>query len=111
MFAMSFSGQSRIDNVIDDINQSLEVILTTSKGARIADPEFGCNVWQRLDQPITALPLLIADVINAVNRYEQRITLNQVTPDISQAANGHIHIKLYYTYNNQSFEHVARITR
>ncbi|MCG7551357.1 GPW/gp25 family protein [Pseudoalteromonas sp. Of7M-16] len=111
MFAMSFSGQSRIDNVIDDINQSLDVILTTSKGTRIADHEFGCNVWQRLDQPITALPFLIADITNAINRYEKRITLNQVAPDINQAVNGQIHITLHYTYNNQRFEHVTRVTQ
>ena len=48
MYALRINDSSseieRIDNLIEDIEQSIEVILTTPKGAKIWEPEFGCGL-------------------------------------------------------------------
>ncbi|NOU49979.1 hypothetical protein HG263_05440 [Pseudoalteromonas sp. JBTF-M23] len=111
MYAMRLNGQSRHSDIIDDINQSIDVILTTPKGSRIADHKFGCALWDFLDQPMTAMPRLIAEVTAAINQYETRITLTSIEPDISQAANGRLHIKLNYILNGQQYDYQLTVNR
>ncbi len=52
----SSSEIKRIDNLIEDTEQSIEVILTTSKGAKIWEPEFRCDLLNYIDKiPINAI--------------------------------------------------------
>jgi len=68
----------------DDINQCIGIILTTRLGSDPHRPLFGCNAWQHLDKPIpVARPLVVADVLEALELWEPRITVVRVTTEIS----------------------------
>lgn len=80
---------------LDDINQCINVILTTPKGSRAHEPLFGCDVWTFLDRPISsALPNIVAAVIEAIEEWETRILLTRVLPDYDGLATGHVTLKL-----------------
>lgn len=74
---------------LDDINQCLRVILNTPKGSRAHEPLFGCDVWQYLDQPVSsALPGIVAAVIEAVTEWEPRVKLVSVVPVKDELGSG-----------------------
>ena len=59
----------------DALDKSIDTILKTRKGEKIHSPEFGCGIWERLDKPISQqMPLMIADIVQALKRHEERIT-------------------------------------
>lgn len=59
---------------IQDIQQCVQIILQTPKGADALRPDFGCNIWRWVDQPIHAARAHLArDIIDAVLKYEPRI--------------------------------------
>lgn len=68
----------------EDINQCIGIILTTRLGADPHRPLFGCNAWLHLDKPIpVARPLVVADVVEALELWEPRITIVRVTTEFS----------------------------
>lgn len=68
----------------DDINQCIGIILTTRPGSDPHRPLFGCNAWLHLDKPIpVARPLVVADVVEALELWEPRIALVRVTTEFS----------------------------
>jgi phage baseplate assembly protein W len=69
---------------VDDIRQSLEILLATRLGERVMQEEFGCDLtsvlFEEIDQGlINALTGLITD---AIFDHEPRITLDRL--DISE---------------------------
>ena len=83
MYALRINASSpeveRIDNLIEDIEQSIEVILTTPKGAKIWEPEFGCDLMNYIDKIApNVIPRLIADIWDAIERWEDRVNLLNV---------------------------------
>ncbi len=69
---------------VDDINQCIGIILTTRTGSDPHRPLFGCNAWLHLDKPIpVARPLVVVDVVEALELWEPRITLVRVTTEFS----------------------------
>jgi uncharacterized protein len=80
---------------LDDINQCLRVILNTPKGSRAHEPLFGCDVWQYLDQPISsALPGVVAAVIEAVTEWEPRVKLVSVVPVKDELGSGKVTLQI-----------------
>lgn len=80
---------------LDDINQCLLVILNTPKGSRAHEPLFGCDVWQYLDQPISsALPGVVAAVIEAVTEWEPRVKLVSVVPVKDELGSGKVTLQI-----------------
>jgi phage baseplate assembly protein W len=84
---------------VEDIEQSLTILLTTRKGERITLPDFGCNlhpsVFKKIDSSTeTYLSALIAD---AILFYEPRIILDEVRFDKSNAIDGILRIDIHYT--------------
>jgi hypothetical protein len=71
----------------DDINQSLNVLLSTSLGERVMQPRYGCNLVDYLFEPLssTTIGFIKNLVSNAILYYEPRITVDNidVTPDTS----------------------------
>lgn len=100
MYALKINPESnvleRIGNLEEDVAQSIEVILLTPKGAKIFEPEFGTNILKYLDRPIEeVVPLIIAEVWEALERWEPRIKLLSV--DVVEAdENGKISLILFY---------------
>ncbi|WP_457635764.1 GPW/gp25 family protein [Persephonella sp.] len=83
MYALKINPESsvleRIENLEEDIAQSIEVILLTPKGSKIFEPEFGSELYKFIDNVSPAvIPRIIAEVWEALQRWEPRIRLINV---------------------------------
>ncbi len=83
----------------EDIQQSLQILLTTRLAERVMQPDFGCDltdlVFEDVDQAfITRLRSYIND---AILYHEPRITLNRVSVDDRSAQDGMVLIAIDYT--------------
>lgn len=66
---------------LDDITQCISIILTTPKGSRPHEPEFGCNIHLYVDFPAReAIPHIVREVIDALGTWEPRIKLTRISP-------------------------------
>lgn len=95
-YAITLAPYGRATDVTADIAQSIGVILSTPKGAKIHDPEFGCDLWNAVDRPMGQVPAAIAEVVRALRRDEPRVSVSAVEPDFSQAAAGHLSFLIRY---------------
>ena len=69
----------RVQSLEEDIAQSIEIILLTPKGAKIFEPEFGSGLYKFLDSVSpSSVPQIIAEVWEALERWEPRIRLIDV---------------------------------
>jgi len=81
-----------------DIASSLEVLLSTSQGERVMQPQYGCNleelVFESLD---TRMKTLMADKVeSAILYHEPRIELEDVSLDESRELEGVVLIEITY---------------
>lgn len=68
----------------DDIDQCIRIILTTPKGSRAHEPEFGSDHFQYIDAPVQeAIPNIIREIVDAVETWEPRARIVGVTPVLS----------------------------
>src|ERR1700685_306103 len=74
--AMPGSGLGGVVQGVADVNQCIEIILTTPQGSDPLRPTFGANLWRYIDAPInTALPAIVREVTEAITRWEPRVTI------------------------------------
>lgn len=82
----------------EDIAQSLYIILSTTPGERVMNPEFGCNLnqitFKALDE--TTRQEIISLVEEAVLNYEPRISLERVEVNYEKPLEGLVHVTLHY---------------
>ena len=83
---------------LDDIDQALELILSTAPGERPMRPEFGCAVHDFLFDTIDASTIGRMDeaIRAAIDRWEPRVELESIDYDVSRAHEGELMITLYY---------------
>lgn len=101
-FPVSFSNQGREVVVAEaevDIQQSLEILLSTSLGERVLRPTFG---WKRdalLFEPLSTSfgAYLAREIETAILFFEPRIDLNKVDFENATDQTGLILIRLDYT--------------
>lgn len=81
---ISIADTSQILTDGEDIAQCVYTILSTVKGSDPLRPTFGSDVYKYLDLPAhTANPKLMAEVYDALERWEKRITVNKCNRVIS----------------------------
>ncbi|MEP6466960.1 MAG: GPW/gp25 family protein [Parafilimonas sp.] len=82
-----------------DIQRSIEILLSTKKGERVMQPDYGCNLDEMIFEPMTTtFKTYIREMIRtAILYYEARIELNSVMIDDSRESEGVIAILLNYT--------------
>ena len=75
------TGQLDLVKDIEDINQSLNILLSTSLGERVMQPRYGCNLHDYLFEPLSSDVIgYIQDLVeNAILSYEPRILAERVT--------------------------------
>jgi len=97
-FAKGLNGVEMISNE-EDIQSSLEILLSTRIRERIMQPTYGCDLSKLLFEPIdTTLKAYIKDLIkDAILYHEPRIILNDVTLDTKKDEEGIVVITLDYT--------------
>jgi len=81
-----------------DIEQSIYLIVSTSKGERVMRPDFGCGIHDLVFDVInSALFMRIKRSIEeALRRFEARVEVLQVTVDAAEVALGVLEIGVEY---------------
>jgi len=78
------AGTVNMVQEVEDIEQSLNILLTTSLGERVMQPNYGCNLLDFQFEPTNnALLSYLKDLVeNAILIYEPRIVVTdiQITP-------------------------------
>lgn len=82
----------------EDIKSSLSLILSTTVGERVMQPQFGCNLDKLLFEPLDqTFETYITDLIKTAFLYfEARINLEEVTYNADQL-NGKVDITINFT--------------
>lgn len=96
-----------------DINQSLQILFSTTIGERIMQPRYGCNLQElQFESSNDAFLSYLKDLIaNAILFYEPRIKLDaiQITePESGDLLEGRLNIRIDYSVNgvNSRFNYV-----
>lgn len=82
-----------------DVEQAIELILSTAPGERPMRPEFGCSVHDFVFDRIDADTLgRIEDAVrSALDRWEPRIEVTDVVFDLERADHGELVIEIGYS--------------
>lgn len=84
---------------VEDIRQSLQIILSTQLGERVMQDEFGCALdsvlFEEMDQGF--INSVTSVVSHAILYHEPRITLDELDVSESEAQQGLLLISLNYT--------------
>ena len=89
----------------DHLRQSIRDILTTTKGERLICRDYGANLIDYLDQPLTdhlTLEIMSA-VANALHAFEPRLTLTKVGLVARDSPSGRLTLRLEGTYAEEAF--------
>lgn len=82
-WSLGILEQGSIVEGLSDIHQCIYIILTTVKGTDPLRPEFGCDIFRWLDRPVNqAIPNMVKETVLAINTWEPRVVVKQVTPKI-----------------------------
>lgn len=107
------AGTVELVSNVEDINQSLNILLSTSLGERVMQPEYGCNLEDYLFESLSSTMIgYIKDrVMNSIIYYEPRIRVEkiEVTADDSvELFEGKFTIVVEYTIpgTNSRFNYV-----
>ncbi|MGH7838630.1 MAG: GPW/gp25 family protein [Candidatus Binataceae bacterium] len=74
------AGLGNVVQGLQDVNQCVQIILTTPKGSDPLRPTFAIDLWQYVDYPISlATPAIVREVTEAIIHWEPRIDLIGVT--------------------------------
>jgi phage baseplate assembly protein W len=81
-----------------DVEQAIRIILGTAKGERVMRPDFGCGIhdyaFATLDT--TTLRLMETSVREALETWERRIDVQDVSTDTSNLNEGRVDISIDY---------------
>jgi len=94
-------GGAEVDLVsdVEDIHQSLQILLSTQNGERIMQDNFGCNLnnvlFDEMDQGL--INDLTRMISNAILYHEPRITLDDLDVSESETHQGLLLISIEYT--------------
>ena len=102
------NGIGSVAEGIEDINQCIAIILSTQKGSDPHRPTFGSDILKYVDTPVNvAKPNITREVIDAINLWETRITVNSVSVEINQEI---ITVKIEWTLKDSNTKGTAEIT-
>ena len=109
-------GAIRLAEYETDIQQSIWIILSTSKGERVMLPEFGCGIHDLVFAVvnITTLTDIEENVREALALFESRIEVKQVKATSNAGLDGQVRISIDYevrgTNNQLNFVYPFYIT-
>ncbi len=84
---------------VQDIEQSLHILLSTVPGERVMQPAYGCGIKRMVFENVNDSTITeIKDIITkAVLFFEVRITLNDIEVDVTDMLDGVLRLRLDYT--------------
>ena len=88
----------RMSSDAQDISESIYILLTTTPGERLMNPEYGCDLQSQVFKNIDATTkAMIEDMITmAILRHEPRVDIISVDLDDSQQMEGRLNVHLTY---------------
>lgn len=95
------SGIGQVVQGTADVNQCIQIILTTPKQSDPLRPTFGAELWQYIDNPIdAAIPAIVREVTQAITLWEPRVTLISVmaTPVLDGSVQSGAHFNVAITW-------------
>ena len=101
------NGSVEMVSDVNDIVQSMKIILSTRKGERLTNPHFGCAMHDYLFEPINEITVnMITDAIkNALIEYEPRIIIEDINVDFAEQLEGIVNIELNYVVRKINTRH------
>jgi len=68
-------------DTVKSVMQNIRVILTTQRGTDVHRPDFGSDIWQFIDQPLTAITIgkINAEITDAIERFEPRVKVKNIS--------------------------------
>ncbi|MCE7729626.1 GPW/gp25 family protein [Vibrio campbellii] len=99
IYSLKLGGSGRNTTLLDDITQSLYLIIFTSKTERIMMPDYAADALSYLDKPMWAMSKLQVSIAESVAKYEKRVRLESVDILAVEPAKGLIKIGLSCTIN------------
>lgn len=99
-------GEAFMTTDIEDIEKSLQIIVTTRPGERIMRPSFGCDISDKVFENLnsTQIHSIKTTIEEAILLYESRIIVQKIGLDIQNLLDGKLLIKVDYivrTTNNR----------
>lgn len=100
-FPPEFNRQAKAVKMLegeDDIDSSLEILLSTRLGERVMLPEYGCRIDELLFKPLNlTLKTYIIDLIKvAILYHEPRIDVKKVAIEANTELDGQVLIDINY---------------
>lgn len=92
-----------------NVREAICIILRTRPGERIMRPDFGCGLDRYLFEPnsVATLRLIQEEVKLAIQRWEPRVTLNDIVVAVNSIDARAVDITIYYTLvATQTPEHI-----
>jgi phage baseplate assembly protein W len=93
------SSSVQLVSAEDDIWQSLYILLSTSLGERVMQPNYGCNLQELLFETLT--PTVASNIKEllrtAILYHEPRIRLNRLDLNLNEQIQGVVNIAVDYT--------------
>ncbi len=107
-------GNTDIESSYTSINRCLALILTTGKGELLGDPEFGCTLYEKLFNPFVPWQkdVIIKEIIDSINKYEKRVSVNDTDISIEQSDDGDDHsysIHIKYALRNSDLSNTTNV--
>ena len=101
-FPPEFSKESfsvQMVSGVEDIRESLWVLLSTAPGERVMVPEFGCALWRMVFEQLdlTTMTEMQEIVGRAILNWEPRITVDNVVVEADPTVAGLVLIRVAYT--------------
>ncbi len=92
---------------LEDIQQSLYILLRTEPGERVMQPDYGCALRPFLFENLVSSTLTrLQDVVQkAILRYEPRVQAGPVQVDASRVADGVLLLDVSYTVRRLNSRH------
>ena len=100
-FPPHFDKQNKVVEMVSDvqdIRESLMILLTTQLGERVMNHEYGAGMESMIFEPLTTnLRTYMTDLVKrAVLRYEPRVDLEEVEMEDSGSYEGRVIITVYF---------------
>lgn len=98
---MPGSGIGHVVQGVADVQQCIQIILTTPKGSDPLRPTFGTDIWQYIDYPIiSATPAIAREVTEAITLWEPRVQVLSVasSPVVDGTTQSGAHLNVTVTW-------------
>jgi phage baseplate assembly protein W len=98
----SSEGKLTMTTDVDDINNSLIILLSTQPGERVMYPNYGCDLQEMLFKPLnlTLITQMKGIIERAILYHEPRINIMDIEIDSSNELEGEVLIHIDYEVRN-----------